>query len=237
MKTSLRVAGWGTLGFALTFFVTFTINAVINMTTVSPDYPTAAQMAADFGSGVLFVLTWSSAGIALGVAAHGLSAVVWPDGGLVARISAGFGVIATTGWLLSGVTVLAQRTALLNGNITGAGADAAAERAVVELGFIGVHIGGILFSVALVPWLVIVAVGAARSRRIPVTAIVFLWVAAIAPLAGFVTTGFQYGVLVVMLSFAVVGPVLLRHAARSARADVVARELEATRAATPTAAG
>ena len=68
-------------------------------------------------------------------------------------------------------------------------------------------------------------------------AIVFLWVAAIAPLAGFVITGLPYGLLVGMVSFAVVGPILLRRAARGARADAGAGEPEPTRAVTPTAAG
>ncbi len=235
MQNTLRVAGWGTLGFSIAFFVTFVINALMNMVIApSPDLPTAADMASDFGGGVLFLLTWGSAGVALVVAAIGLPAVVWPTDALATRISTAFGIIAAGGWIFSGVTGLAQRTAMLNGNIAAAAADTAAEQAVVEGLYIGVHSGGILFGFAALPWLAMVAVGAAKRRSMSRVAIAFLWVAAVASLAGFVTVGAQWGFLLVLLAFAVVGASLLRKAKREAAARGV---LETRTAAAPAAAG
>ena len=57
MPNAFRVAGWGTLGFSIAFFVTFVVNALMNMGSSGPDYPTASEMAADFGGGALFMLT------------------------------------------------------------------------------------------------------------------------------------------------------------------------------------
>ena len=74
MNTSLRVAGWGTLGFAIAFVVTFAVNATLETITDYPKLPTAAEMAADFRGGVVFILLWGSAGVALVVAAVGVSA-------------------------------------------------------------------------------------------------------------------------------------------------------------------
>ena len=216
MRTSLRVAGWGTLGFAVAFFATFVINALINTVFeqyTPPEYPLAAEMAANFGFGVLFMAMWSTCGVALGIAAVGLAAFAWRDGSLAGRICATFGTIASAGWLLSGAAALAQRTALLNGSIAAVQADPAAERAVIEGLFISVHIGGILFAIAAVPWLGLAAVGVARRASKTVAA--FLWVAALAPFAGFAILGAQYGILVVMVCFAVVGPILLRRARRT----------------------
>lgn len=223
MPHALRVAGWATLGFAIAFFVTFVVNAIMNMSSSGPDYPTAAEMTADVGSGIVFMLMWGTAGAALVVAAVGLPAVVWPADALASRIATAFGIIAAGGWIVSGVNGFAQRTALLNGNIAGAGADAAAERAVVEGLFIGVHTGGILFAFAAVPWLAIVAVGAAGRRAMSKVAISFLWIAAVLPLAGFLVSGLQFGLLAVLVGFAVVGASLLRRARKAARAtDAVA---------------
>ena len=147
-------------------------------------------MAADFGGGVVFILLWGSAGIALVVAAVGLPAVVWPSDALTSRIATAFGIIAAGGWIFSGATGFAQRTAMLNGNIAAAGSDIASERAVIEGLFIGVHVGGILFAFAALPWLAMVAVGAAKRRAMSRVAVAFLWVAAIGPIAGFVITGY-----------------------------------------------
>src|SRR5215203_2598821 len=69
MNTSLRVTGWGTLGFAIAFFVTFAVNQALNTVIDYPRSPSAADMAADFGGGVAFILLWGSAGIALVTAA------------------------------------------------------------------------------------------------------------------------------------------------------------------------
>ena len=55
MNTSLRVAGWGTLGFAIAFVVTFAVNATLETIIDDPKLPTAADMAADFRGG-----EWSS---------------------------------------------------------------------------------------------------------------------------------------------------------------------------------
>ncbi len=74
MNTSLRVAGWGTLGFAIAFVVTFAVNATLETIIDYPESPTAADMAADFRGGVAFILLWGSAGVALIVAAVGLPA-------------------------------------------------------------------------------------------------------------------------------------------------------------------
>jgi hypothetical protein len=216
MNTSLRVAGWGTLGFAIAFFVTFAVNQTLSMFIDYPRFPTAADMTADFGGGVVFILLWGSAGVALVVAAVGLPAVVWPADALASRIATAFGIIAAAGWILSGVNGFAQRTAMLNGNIASAGADIASEKAVIEGLFIGVHVGGILFAFAALPWLAMVAVGAVKGRAMSRVAVVFLWVAAIGPLAGFVTTGYQFGVLALLPAFAVVGASLLRSARRAA---------------------
>jgi hypothetical protein len=220
MNNSLRVAGWGTLGFAIAFFATFAVNQTLSIVIDHPRLPTAAEMAADFGGGVVFILLWGSAGIALVVAAVGLPAVVWPADGLASRIATAFGIISAAGWILSGATGLAQRTAMLNGNIASAGADIASERAVIEGLFIGVHVGGMLFAFAALPWLAMVAVGAAKRRAMSRVAVAALWVAAIGPLSGFVITGYQFGVLALLPAFAVVGASLLRSARRAAnRAD------------------
>ncbi|KJL38730.1 hypothetical protein JOD63_000117 [Microbacterium terrae] len=229
MTTSLRVAGWGTLGFALAFFVTFTLNALVNTLVPLAEHPLASDMADQHWGGVLFLSTWSSAGIALGVATIGLAAIVWPDGGQVARLSHLFGAIATAGWLLSGAASFAQRTTLLNDNIAAASADPAAENAVIEGLFVGVHTGGVLFAVAALPWLGIVAVGAAG--HLPRTVVVLLWVAAVASFAGFVALGLQLGFLVVMLAFGTIGGILLIRARRAAEAPV-----EKAPMATPAAA-
>ena len=111
---------------------------------------------------------------------------------------------------------LAQRTAMLNGNIASAGADIASEKAVIEGLFIGVHVGGILFAFAALPWLAMVAVGAAKRRAMSRVAVVFLWVAAIGPLAGFVITGYQFGVLASFRHSRSSGLHLLRSARRAA---------------------
>ena len=216
MNTSLRVAGWGTLGFAIAFFVTFAVNQALALVIDYPRLRMAADMAADFGGGVLFITLWGSAGIALVVAAVGLPAVVWPSDALTSRIATAFGIIAAGGWILSGVNGFAQRTAMLNGNIAAAGADIASERAVIQALFIGVHVGGILFAFAALPWLAIVAVGAAKHRAMSRVAVAFLWVAAICPIVGFLISGYQFGVLAVLPAFAVVGASLLRSARRAA---------------------
>jgi hypothetical protein len=217
MRTSLRVAGWGTLGFAVAFFATFVANALINTVFVQyPDHPLAADMAADHWGGVFFLVSWSVCGAALGVAAVGLAAVTLPPGGLAARISTLFGAVATAGWMLSGAAGLAQRTALLNDSIAAEQADAAAEGAVVAGLFVVVHAGGILFAVAAVPWLALAAIGAAR--RVSRTVAVFLGIAAVVSAAGFVALGAQLGFLVVMVAFAVIGALLLRRARRATEA-------------------
>src|SRR5687768_4823490 len=100
MNTTLRVAGWGTLGFAIAFFVTFAVNAALSTFIDHPPSRTAAEMAADFGGGVVFILLWGSAGVALVVAAVGLPAVVWPSDALTSRIATAFGIIAAGGWIL-----------------------------------------------------------------------------------------------------------------------------------------
>ena len=105
---------------------------------------------------------------------------------------------------------------MLNGNIASAGADIASEKAVIEGLFIGVHVGGMLFAFAALPWLAMVAVGALKRRAMSRVAVVFLWIAAIGPLAGFVITGYQFGVLALLPAFAVVGASLLRSARRAA---------------------
>lgn len=217
MPNAQRVAGWGTLGFSLAFFVTFVVNALMNMGATGPDYPTASEMAADFGGGALFMLLWGSAGVAIVVAAVGLSAAVWPADAIASRVATSFGVIAGAGWIMAGVSGFAQRTALLNGNIAGAGADPAAERAVVEGLYIGVHTGGILFAFAALPWLALVAIGATKRHAMSRVAIGCLWVASVASLAGFLISGLQFGLLVVLLAFAVLGTSLLRRARKASR--------------------
>jgi hypothetical protein len=217
MNTSLRVAGWGTLGFAIAFFITFAVNQTLSMVIDHPRLPTAADMAADFGGGVVFILLWGSAGIALVVAAVGLPAVVWPAGALASRIATAFGIISAAGWILAGATGLAQRTTMLNGNIASAGADMASEKAIIEGLFIGVHVGGILFAFAALPWLAVVAVGAAKHHAMSRVAVAALCVAAIAPIAGFVITGYQFGVVALLPAFAVVGASLLRRARSAGR--------------------
>lgn len=214
MRTSLRVAGWGTLGFGIAFFATFLINALVNAVLVDyPEHPLASEMAADHWGGVLFLVTWSSCGAALGVATVGLASAALRPGGAPARISAVFGTIATAGWLMSGAAGLAQRSALLNDGIAAEAAAPAAERALVAGLFIGVHTGGVLFATAAVPWLAVAAVGAAR--RISKTVSVLLWIAALASFAGFVVLGAQYGFLIVMAVFVFVGVILLRRARRT----------------------
>ena len=234
MNTSLRVAGWGTLGFAIAFFVTFAVNQALALVIDYPRLRMAADMAADFGGGVLFITLWGSAGIALVVAAVGLPAVVWPSDALTSRIATAFGIISGAGWIFAGATGLAQRTAMLNGNIAAAGADIASEKAVIEGLFIGVHAGGMLFAFAALPWLTMVAVGAARHRAMSRVAVAALWVAAIGPLAGFVITGYQFGVLALLPAFAVVGASLLRNARRAGRRAVAAPPVTA---AAPAAGG
>jgi hypothetical protein len=217
MNNSLRVAGWGTLGFAIAFFVTFAVNQTLSMLIDYPRLPTAAEMAADFGGGVVFLLMWGSAGIALVVAAVGLPAVVWPSDALPSRIATAFGIIAAAGWILTCANGFAQRTAMLNGNIAAAGADIASEQAVIEGLVIGVHVGGILFAFAALPWLAMVAVGASKRRAMSRVAIAFLGIAAIGPLLGFLITGAQFGLLAVLPAFAVVGASLLRRARNGRR--------------------
>ncbi|GAA2724688.1 hypothetical protein [Cellulomonas aerilata] len=220
MSTPSRVAGWGTVGFAVAFVVTFVVNATIETMADRPELPTAADMAADFGGGVIYIVLWGSAGVALAVAAVGLSAVVWPSDALASRISTAFGIIASAGWIFSGATVLAQRTAMLNGNIAAAGSDIASERAVIEALYIGVHVGGIVFAFAALPWLATVAVGADKRRAMSRTAVACLWIAAIGPVAGFMIAGAQFGLLAVVPAFAVVGTSLLRSARRGGRRAV-----------------
>ena len=217
MNTSLRVAGWGTLGFAIAFFLAFAVNQALNTVIDYPRSPAAADMAADFGGGVAFILLWGSAGIALVVAAVGLPAVVWPSDALASRIATAFGIIAAGGWILAGVNGFAQRTAMLNGNIAAAGADNASEQAVVAGLVIGVHVGDILFAFAAMPWLAIVAVGAAKRRAMSWLAVVFLWIAAIGPIVGFLITGAPFGLLAVLPAFTVIGASLLRRARRGDR--------------------
>ena len=234
MNTSLRVAGWGTLGFAIAFFVAFAVNQALNTVIDYPRSPAAADMAADFGGGVAFILLWGSAGIALVVAAVGLPAVVWRSDALASRIATAFGIIAGGGWILAGANGFAQRTAMLNGNIAAAGADNASEQAVIAGLVIGVHVGDILFAFAAMPWLAIVAVGAAKRRAMSRVAVAFLWVAAIGPIAGFVITGAPFGLLALLPAFAVVGASLLRRARRAVRqADAAA----STTAVAPAAGG
>jgi uncharacterized membrane protein YhaH (DUF805 family) len=214
MRTSLRVAGWGTLGFTIAFFAMFVINALINTVFVQyPEHPLADDMAADFGLGVLGTVLWSICGVALALATVGLAAVAWREAGLTARVCVLFGGIATAGWMLSGAAILAQRTPMLNANIAAEKADPAAEGAVIEGLYLGIHLGGILFAIATVPWLAIVAVGIARGTS--KTVAVLLWIAAAAPFAGFAILGAQFGFLVVMVCFAVTGPNLLRRARRT----------------------
>ena len=237
MSNTFRVAGWGTLGFSIAFFVTFVVNAAVSMVNTGPDLPLAADMAGQFWFGVMFMPLWGAGGIAIVVAAQGLSAVVWPDGGLAARISASFGTIAGAGWLMSGAAPFVQRTPLLNGNIDAAAADPAAEAAVVKGLYALVHYGGVLLARdALVPWIAIVAVGAARRRRMSTTTIVFLWIGGITPLAGFLVTGAQFGLLGAMLGFAVAGALLLRRARVRGRADSVTEAAPERPASTVTGA-
>lgn len=210
MDAPMRVAAWALLGFAMAFVTTFTVNVTLAMLFEEPAYPLAGDMQARGWDGIVFMLLWGSAGIALAVAAPSLAAVVWPTGGLAARISTTFGTIAAGGWMFSGCAVFAQRTALLNENIAAAGADPAAERAVVEGLFILVHLGGILFAFAAAPWIGMVAVGAARGKRMSRTAIGLLWVAGVAPLLGFVVTGYQYGFFGAVLGFGIAGILLLQ---------------------------
>ena len=218
MNTAPRVAGWGTLGFAIAFVVTFAVNGTLESIVVYPKLPTVADMAADFFlGGVVFFLLWGSAGVALVAAAVGLPAVVWPSDALASRIATAFGIIAAGGWILSAATALAQRTAMLNANIAAAGADIASETAIVEALFIGVHVGGIVFAFAALPWLAMAAVGAAKRQAMTRKAIASLWVAATGPIAGFVTTGGQFGLLAVLPAFAVIGASLLASARRGGR--------------------
>jgi hypothetical protein len=214
MRASLRVAGWATLAFSIAFFVTFGVNAAVSTLIEFPEYPLATQMSAMHWEGSVFMVLWGSAGVALVVAAPALSAIAWPGGGLAAQVATSFGAIAAGGWIFSGCAVFAQHTALLNGNITATGADAAAERAVVAGLFILVHVGGILFAFAAVPWLGMVAFGAARHARMPRTAVGLLWAASLAPMLVFVATGYQFGLLVSMVALGVTGILLLRHARR-----------------------
>ena len=180
MNASVRVAGWALLGFAIVFVATFTVNATLSILGGTPRYPLAGEMQARGWEGILFMLFWASAGIALAVAAPALAGVVWPAGGLAARISTTFGTIAAGGWMLTGCAGFAQRTAMLNENI------------------------------AAVPWISMVAVGAARGERMSRTVIGALWVAGVAPLLGFLVTGYQYGIFGAVLGFGIAGILLLR---------------------------
>lgn len=215
MSTSLRVAGWGTLGFAIAFFTTFAVNALINVVVDYPDQPLAADMQADFVGGLVGIVLWTATGSALCLAAVALGPVAWREGSFPARICTAFGVVATAGWMLSGANIAAQRSPMLNGSIIAAHADPAAERAVIEGLYVGVHSGGILFAVAAVPWLGMAAIGVAKRVSKAVSAL--LWIAALASFAGYAILGAQYGFLVVMVCFAVVGPLLLRHGRRAAQ--------------------
>ena len=210
MNPSVRVAGWAMTVYAIVFVTTFSVNAALSILGDAPRYPLAGEMQARGWEGILFMLFWASAGIALAVAAPALAGVVWPAGGLAARISTTFGTIAAGGWMLTGCAAFAQRTALLNGNIAAVGADPAAERAVVEGLFILVHLGGILFAFAAVPWISMVAVGAARGERMSRAVIGLLWVAGVTPLLGFLVTGYQYGIFGAVLGFGIAGILLLR---------------------------
>ena len=210
MNTSVRVAGWAMLVFAIVFVATFTVNVMLRVLGETPEYPLANEMQARSWEGIVFLLFWASAGIALAVAAPALADVVWPAGGLAARVSTTFGTIAAGGWMLTGGAGFAQRTALLNGNIAAVGADPAAERAVVEGLFILVHLGTILFAFAAVPWISMVAIGAARGERMSRTVIGLLWVAGITPLLSFLVTGYQYGIFGAVLGFGIAGILLLR---------------------------
>jgi hypothetical protein len=214
MHASLRVAGWATLAYAIAFLVTFVVNATVSTLIDFPEYPLATEMQAMRWDGILFLSLWGSAGVALVVAAPALSAVVWPDGGLPARIATSFGAIAAGGWMFSGCAAFAQRTELLNGNIAAVGADPEAERAVIEGLFALVHVGGVLFAFAAAPWLGMVAFGAAHHTRMSRTSVGLLWVAGIAPLLVFLVSGFQFGFLATMLALGVTGTLLLRRARR-----------------------
>lgn len=214
MNPSVRVAGWAMTGYAIVFVTTFSVNAALSILGDAPRYPLAGEMQARGWEGIVFMLFWASAGIALAVAAPALAGVVWPAGGLAARISTTFGTIAAGGWMLTGCAAFAQRTALLNGNIAAVGADPAAERAVVEGLFILVHLGGILFAFAAVPWISMVAVGAARGERMSRTVIGLLWIAGVTPLLVFLVTGYQYGVFGAVLGFGIAGILLLRRSRR-----------------------
>jgi hypothetical protein len=216
METSVRVAGWAMLGFAVAFLATFTANLAVSLLAELPEYPLAAEMQAMSWDGVVFMLLWGSAGVALGIAAPALRRVVWPDGGLAAQVSTIFGTIAAGGWLFSGAAVFAQRTALLNGNISAVEADPAAERAVVEGLFVLVHVGGVVFALAAVPWIGTLAVGAARRERMSRIAVGSLWVAAVAPLLGFLVIGHQIGIVGTVLGFGLTGILLLRRRRRGA---------------------
>jgi hypothetical protein len=222
MDASVRVTGWAMVGFAVAFLATFTANLAMTLFADVPRYPLAAEMQARGWDGLVFMLLWGTAGIALGVAAPALSRVVWPDGGLLARVSASFGAIAAAGWMFSGAAVFAQRTALLNGNIAAVRADPAAERAVVEGLFILVHVGGVLFALATVAWIAPVAVGAARRVRMSRIGVAALWVAGVSPLLGFVVTGMQVGIFGTVLGLGLVGILLLRRWRRRAAAPAPA---------------
>jgi hypothetical protein len=210
MNPSVRVAGWAMTVYAIVFVTTFSVNAALSILGDAPRYPLAGEMQARGWEGILFMMLWASAGIALAVAAPSLAGVVWPAGGLAARISTTFGTIAAAGWMLTGCAGFAQRTALLNANIAAVGADAAAERAVVEGLFILVHLGTILFAFAAVPWISMVAVGAARGERMSRTVIGLLWIAGVTPLLAFLVTGYQYGIFGAVLGFGIAGILLLR---------------------------
>lgn len=216
MRTTYRVAGWGTLGFAIGFFVTFVVNSVINTVVEFPRYPLPEEMAQAMWYGAVFALLWGTAGAALVVAAIGLPALVFAAGGLGRQIASAFGIIAAAGWIFSAAAAFAQRTPLLNGNITATGADPDAQRAVVGGLVVLVHLGGHVFALTAVPWLAMVAV---RSAGIlPKTVTVLLWLAALGPLAGFLITGYQFGLMLVLVSFAVIGPILLVRARRAGSA-------------------
>ena len=214
MNPTLRAAGWAMTGYAIAFVATFSVNAALSILVERSRYPLAGEMQAVGWGGVAFMLLWGGAGIALTVAAPALAGVVWPAGGLAARTSTTFGAIAAGGWMFSGCAGFAQRTALLNGNIAAVGADPSAERAVVEGLFILVHVGGILFAFAAVPWIGIVAVGAARHGRMSRAVIAWLWVAGASPLLAFLVTGYQYGFFGTVLGFGIAGVLLLRRGRR-----------------------
>ena len=234
MNTSLRVAGWGTLGFAIAFFVTFAVNQALSTVI---DYPRLAD-----GRGHGRGLRWRCG--------------LHPSVGIGGHRTGRRGRRAARGGLALGCTGFEDRDGIrdhrgrgldplrrewprpAHGDAQrqhrGGGSDIASEQAVIEGLFIGVHVGGMLFAFAALPWLAMVAVGAAKHRAMSRVAVAALWIAAIGPLAGFVITGYQFGVLALLPAFAVVGASLLRNARRGGRRAVAAPPVTA---AAPAAGG